>query len=86
MCLCCSDNYLKSRQSRHLDDEEIPVEPIKRTNKLVSLILDATSRLISGKSLKIKLPTTTKESLARALEEGKPYNIFIFVINKYEEV
>ncbi|RZC00586.1 uncharacterized protein BDFB_001223 [Asbolus verrucosus] len=51
--------------------EDLPSDPTKKSAKLLDLLVAASARFLSEKTLKIELPTTTPESLARSLEEGR---------------
>ncbi|XP_019870384.1 uncharacterized protein LOC109598923 [Aethina tumida] len=63
-----SDNSISSRQAKEIKDEPLPSNPQEKTNKLVELLVNRTSRFLAGKVLKIQL---NKESVARAIEEGR---------------
>ncbi|CAH0555715.1 unnamed protein product [Brassicogethes aeneus] len=67
-----SDNTRQAKQlNNNLNEVLLPTDPNKKTNKLMELILSAANRFLSGKSLKIQLPVISKESIGRAIEEGR---------------
>lgn len=64
-----SDNPNIQRSGKEL--KELPVDPKERGQVLFDRLLDTTAKLISGRSLSIKLPFTSAKSVARALEVGR---------------
>lgn len=64
-----SENPNIQRSGKSL--EELPTDPKEKAAALVDRLFEATSRLISGRSLNVKLPYTESKNVARALEEGR---------------
>ncbi|XP_045474160.1 uncharacterized protein LOC123680357 [Harmonia axyridis] len=52
-------------------DEDLPINPVNRSEKILELLGDETMKLISQRTLTVKLPKINSEEISRALKEGE---------------
>ncbi|KAF5290250.1 hypothetical protein FQA39_LY14804 [Lamprigera yunnana] len=66
-----NDNKVSEREGKSVKMEDLPQDPLKKSEVLFDLVINSVVKFFSGRSLKINIPNIESVDVARVLEEGR---------------